>query len=131
MWVPGGEDYLGVTDRHLVCNSFHILKALNILPPVVLNPERYRNFKGNPESLIKLRWQEEGLWNSVRSFPRLMFTCASRNDTSRWKQPDFSSMVPEGVFLKYKKEYNRTKETCAGTRNYFTGESCVVCNSVL
>ncbi len=134
MWIPSGEDYHGVTDRHLVCNSSHILKALNILPPVVLNPAKYWNFvgDGNPERLIKLRWVEEGLWDRVRRFPRMMFTCATRNDTSRWARANFSSgMVEEGVYLKYSKEYTMTKANCNGTKNHFTGEDCNICNSII
>lgn len=134
MWIPGGEDYLGITDRHLVCNSSHILKALNILPPVVLNPQKYWNVVGhiNPERLIKHRWVEEELWDVVRRFPRNMFTCATRNDTSRWALPNFSgSTIPEGVYLKYVEEYKKTKATCNGTKNYFTGDICKICNSFL
>lgn len=133
MWIPNGEDYYGITDRYLICNSSHILKALNILPPVVLNPQKYWQIAGhiNPEGLIKRRWVEEGLWESVRRFPRNMFTCASWNDTSRWLIADFSRMVSEGVYLKYVDEYRRTKDTCNGTRNYFTGEFCKVCNNIL
>jgi hypothetical protein len=133
MWIPVGEDYNGITDRHLVCNSSHILKALNILPPVVLNPKKYWVIVGtlNPERLIKLRWVEEGLWDVVRRFPRTMFTCATRNDTSRWHVPNFSgSTVPEGVYLKYAGEYRMTKATCNGTKNYFTGEYCKICNNI-
>jgi hypothetical protein len=134
MWIPGGEDYYGITDRHLVCNSSHILKALNILPPVVLNPNKYWDIVGviNPERLIKLRWVEEGLWDVVRRFPRTMFTCATRNDTSRWYLPNFSgsNTVPEGVYLKYAGEYTMTKVACNGTKNYFTGDNCKICNNV-
>lgn len=161
LWVPRGEDYFGITDRHLVCNSSHIMKALNILPPIgtvryyctrilyfhlvvtflmiqyffailclVLNPGRYWNFRGNPERLIKLRWEEEGLWESVRRFPRMMFTCAVSKDTTRWMRK--GKLVPEGVYLKYTNEYTMTKATCSQTKvNPFTGDACRFCNSII
>mmetsp|Transcript_6743 Transcript_6743/g.9792 ORF Transcript_6743/g.9792 Transcript_6743/m.9792 type:complete len:882 (+) Transcript_6743:72-2717(+) len=132
MWVPSGEDYFGITDRHLVCNSSQVMKALDILPPVVTHPRRYWNFWGNPEKLIKLRWKQEGLLESVRRFPRMMFTCAVQSDTSRWAQPQTKKgMVPEGVYLKYIDEYNLTKATCNRTKNQFTGNTCKFCNSII
>lgn len=130
LWVPRGEDYFGITDRHFVCNSSHIMKALNILPPVVLNPGRYWSFRGNPERLIKLRWEEEGLWESVRRFPRMMFTCAVLKDRTRWRRK--GKLVPEGVYLKYDNEYTLTKATCKQTKvNPFTGDACKFCNSII
>jgi hypothetical protein len=114
LWVPSGEDYGGITDRHVVMNRSHILKALDILSPLVREPERYIGVYKNPEQLIKKRWEEEGLWPIVRRFDRMMFTCAVDGDTTRWKNHS-KRKVPEGVYLKYFQEYNLSKFTCEGT----------------
>lgn len=100
--MPSGEDWWGICDRHLVCSNSHILGALNVLPPVVLNPHFYwdLNDKHNVEMLLKRRWEEDGLRKYLRRFPRMMFTCASEGDTSRWMAPKFSEKVSEGVYLK-------------------------------
>jgi len=113
LWVPEGEDYGGITDRHAVMNRSHILKALDILPPLVQHPEKYIGIYKNPERLIKRRWEEENLWPLVRRFDRMMFTCADTGDTTRWMHKS-SNKVPEGVYLKYFNEYNATKFTCEG-----------------
>lgn len=115
LWLPEGQNNRGVTDRHLVVNKEDLLPALDVLPAVLANPERYRKVlgivSGNPEKILKQRWQELGLWQRVRRFPRMMFTCAMVGDTTRWKQKsDF--LVPEGVHLKYLKEYNASLATC-------------------
>ena len=122
MWVPVGEDYLrGITDRHLVANQAQIMAALSIFDPLVRHPDKYasKSFASsvNPELLIKMRWQQEGLWEWVRRFPRVMFTCAVVGDSTRWTQHGNQS-TPEGVFLKYPYEYEETRCVCGtGTCN--------------
>jgi hypothetical protein len=80
MWVPAGEDYgSGITDRHLVCNGGHILKALAVLPPFVQYPTRmFKNrLNANPESFLKVAWTVQSLWpHQIRRFPRTMFVAA-------------------------------------------------------
>jgi hypothetical protein len=114
LWVPQGEDYNGICDRYLVSNNTHILDALNILPPVVVNPLRYWDLsnRDNVEKLLKRRWIEDGLWNDVKRFPRVMFTCAALGDISRWRRPMLSNEVFKGVYLKYEGEYNASLKTC-------------------
>lgn len=111
LWLPRGEDYNGITDRHVILNRSHVLKALNILPPVIAHPERYMNLSLNPEMLIKMRWIEEGLWPYVRRFDRMMFTCAEPRDQTRWMKINPISI--DGLHIKYPVEYNLTKETCS------------------
>mmetsp|Transcript_13139 Transcript_13139/g.20040 ORF Transcript_13139/g.20040 Transcript_13139/m.20040 type:complete len:678 (-) Transcript_13139:849-2882(-) len=115
MWVPKGEDYkYGITDRHLVCNQGQVLNALDIYPPILRNPEKFasKNFADkNPEELIRLRWEQEGLWPWVRRFDRVMFTCAIEGDKTRWTQKS-KTTVKEGVFLKYEYEYEETTCVC-------------------
>eukprot|EP00547_Thalassionema_nitzschioides_P012911 CAMPEP_0194262728 /NCGR_PEP_ID=MMETSP0158-20130606/46690_1 /TAXON_ID=33649 /ORGANISM="Thalassionema nitzschioides, Strain L26-B" /LENGTH=384 /DNA_ID=CAMNT_0039002887 /DNA_START=1042 /DNA_END=2192 /DNA_ORIENTATION=+ len=115
MWVPKGEDYkFGITDRHLVCNQAHILKALDIYPPILQHPEKYasKEFADlNPEQLIRLRWEQENLWPWVRRFDRVMFTCAVEGDKTRWTEKS-KTVVKEGVFLKYEYEYEETTCVC-------------------
>lgn len=115
LWIPSGEDYDGITDRHLVVSSRDVLDALDILPGLLKNPERYKDCISkkhcNPESLIKMRWESMGLDSRVRRFPRMMFTCATEGDTTRWKKMS-SEIVPEGVHLKYKAEYRDSHKNC-------------------
>ena len=110
VWIPLGEDSGGYTDRHLVASKSNVLKALDIVPPLVVDPGKYEGFEGIPEMLIKLRLEEESI--QVQRFPRMMFTCAVPGDSTRWQRM-WSKPVAEGVHLKYGWEYLETKRVCS------------------
>jgi len=114
IWIPNGEDWGGVCDRFIVVNSKDILKALSILKPAVLNPEQYSNWTGNIESFLKLRLQEEGLWNRVRRFRRSMFTASVHRDKTRWERARLPAFMVNGqtVRFKYQDEYFLAMTTC-------------------
>jgi hypothetical protein len=102
----------------MICNSGQIMKALDILPNVVRHPKKYVDhlwFHRNPEQVIKQRWIEENIWDDVRHFDRVMFTCAEEGDETRWKVKSAERAV-EGVYLKYELEYHHTKCICSGNR---------------
>jgi hypothetical protein len=67
VWLPAGQDWYGLEDRHFVCSSNDILTALNVLPPLITNPKKYLTLERgiNPERLTKLRWKEDGLLDKV------------------------------------------------------------------
>jgi hypothetical protein len=113
LWVPAGEDYGGITDRHLVVSREHVLQALDILPPVLQDPQKYEHlldnrFGNTVETLIDFRWKDEGL--PVHRFSRMMFTCGQDGDTTRFRS--LGVEVREGVRLKYRKEYVSSYVTC-------------------
>jgi hypothetical protein len=116
LWIPSSEDYGGYTDRFLVVGRQNLLSALNILPPILqynvstITKVTKQAVLWNPESLIKYRWDQDGL--QVQFFPLVMFTCATVMDTTRWKQRS-QVLYPEGVYLKYRTEYFIARESCA------------------
>ena len=115
LWLPTGEDYGGITDRHLVVSRELFLRAIDIIFTPVRHPTKYVDSelteRYGPEKLIKRRWTEENLWDSVRRFHRVMFTCAVPGDQTRWSKMS-ADAVSEGVHLKYPKEHTRAKEYC-------------------
>jgi hypothetical protein len=125
LWLPSEE----FTDRHLVVGKRHILAALNVLPPLLqLNQSDAANTFGtfyNPESVISLRWDQEGL--KVKYFPRVMFTSAVAGDQTRW-QPMTYALYPEGVYLKYIQEYFMAKDNCLGSSRHHP-KFCHTCMS--
>jgi hypothetical protein len=113
MWVPAGEDYGGITDRHLVASRAQVLPALDIFPPILKDPQRYAHllnntYGNNVEKIIDYRWKEQGL--PVQRFSRMMFTCGQDGDVTRMK--GLGVPVREGVRLKYEKEYVASYATC-------------------
>lgn len=118
MWVPTGEDYgIGITDRHLICNQGHILKALDVLPTFVKNPTRlFKNkLNVNPESFLRFAWTIQSLWpHQIRRFPRTMFVVAVSGDGTRWgrvhnnikKKTNLVVTADGEMTIKYRGEYD-------------------------
>ena len=121
IWLPRGSDFLGLCDRHIVCSNQHIMKVLNILPPLVRTPKKYLFQKPwrlptwiNPESLTLRRWKEEGIDHLVRRFERMMFLVAEPTDITRWSTPkhEIASGEGKGLGVKYFCETKKAKEVC-------------------
>lgn len=120
LWVPQGQDFGGITDRHLIVPSTLVLAALDVLPSLFQNPANYPRLSDdyyNPEQLLWDRWKQQGLDQHVRRFPRIMFTCGNPtlDDATRWKHT--AEVVPEGVRKKYRKEYLMSEATCKGDQS--------------
>jgi hypothetical protein len=117
VWIPRGQNWGGIMDRHLVCSNKHVLAALDILPPLLQHPERYRNILSkadyNTERFVLKRWKEQvpHLKDAVRRFNGVMFTCNTQDDATSWKKSS-PQVIPEGVFMKYKMEYTESHQTC-------------------
>ena len=115
LWVPEGEDYRGINDRHFITGRKHILTALNILPPLLANPAAYWKQLANPtynsERFLLHRWAQDGIMTRIRRVPRTLFTCATEKDTSRWsaiaEKPN-----AQGVHVKYPGEYAAALKGC-------------------
>lgn len=113
MWIPQGEAYGGYTDRHLIVSRDNILDALDIFPTLFQQTKQQLQewiAVGTPESILKRVWTSKGL--NVRTMKRVMFTCATLLDTSRWKQPKGDVPGVPGLLKKYESEYNQTQMNC-------------------
>jgi len=115
LWVPSGQDFRGVCDRHFVCGNHDILTALDILPPLLLHSEKYykqlTHPRYNSERFLLHRWAEEGLKIRLRRFNRTMFVSATQQDSSRWSVIS-QFPVKEGVYIKYPEEYAEALQGC-------------------
>jgi hypothetical protein len=117
LWVPTGSDYFGICDRHFIASNRTILAALDILPPLVRNPELYKEqiktYPYNTERFLLLRWQQEGLSHLIQRFDRNLFLVAGNADDTRWK-PKGRYIQGLDVYLKYSQEYLESRKTCNG-----------------
>ena len=84
VYIPRGEDYGGVCDRHIVCGASTVVRCLSMLQGALLHPERYSGPEQvdhlGPEVFFALRLRELGL--SVRRFARVMFVARLEGETS-------------------------------------------------
>jgi hypothetical protein len=116
IFIPKGEDYRGICDRHLICSSDDVNAVLDLLPPLIKNPERYAKYSqsnfANTESFLKLRLKETRLIRKVERFPRTMFVAAVSGDNFTWKPPVTKKNLSERVSFKYEREYLAAKAEC-------------------
>jgi hypothetical protein len=120
LWVPSGEDYGGVTDRHWVLNRHHLLPSLRIFHNLILHHENMFTtpiMSGNPELLIRSAWTIENIFpHQVRRFPRMMYTAFIDGvDETRWKnQKKKWGLSEHGVNIKYVNEHTFASCFCGG-----------------
>jgi len=132
VYVPLGEDYGGVCDRHIVCGQADVLACLSIIDGPLLHPERYVKQADSmatcgPEPFMKLRLQELGLWPRLRRFARVMYLSSDKgngssvlNKTS--KEPSYPKPAAPGQHVKYLDEFVATRWTCGFCKGLGAGQ---------
>jgi hypothetical protein len=118
IWVPRGEDYGGLNDRHLVASRADVVNCLNIIEDIVLQPASlYEEMKGrnhpdwNNESFLAHHLRRKRLLNKVRRFPYVMYLARPADETGPTFSPGrFEPAV--GHYIKYEEEY-RAARACA------------------
>jgi hypothetical protein len=108
IWVPNGEHYRGITDRHVVISGKYIISYLNILECFVLKSKDYfsklkNHDSWNLEQIIKFHLEQEGIFNKVKFFPYVMFTVRPIGGTTRWSFGKFCKKL--NCYIKYQSEY--------------------------
>ncbi len=117
-WIPEGEDYGGVTDRHLMASAAVFAKAINATE-VVCNPRKWYDIISqsneqniNIELLLKLLFQDQHI--PLARFPRNMFSIRKNGDLTRWSKGDHHhELTPKfGILVKYPTELELAEKTC-------------------
>ena len=120
IWIPDGEKYHGVTDRHIIVPTNLAAEALDMLTDMLCNSEAlyanmsaFRNPNWNLEQFIKYHLIRKGLFPRVSFFPYVMYTVRLPSDDTRWKAQ--GEYIPEaGMIVKYGSEFTEYKRF-AGT----------------
>jgi hypothetical protein len=110
--IPRGEDFRGLTDRHMACPSSFIIDALTIVDPILSDGERMvsvmsLNAKWNLEQYIKFMFVQRGLYEHVVRFPRVMYAVREESTKTRWAQGDYDKDAK--MIVKYRDEYDAVK----------------------
>lgn len=120
LWIPRGEDYGGITDRHTVIPMSMAVPALNIVEEMVTRDGTdilaHYGFQRhepelNPEKLLKHYYETEGL--KVTRFPRVMFSVRDTDDTqaTTWQKGTRIEEFASNVLVKYITEYTASLAT--------------------
>jgi len=106
IWIPKGEDYFGINDRHAIVNVAYIKEYLSICKYIdTLNPESLKNTYLNCETIYKMHLDSSLLSKKIIRINRFQFTSSSKNDFTRWRVPKYSFIFNKNLQIKYPDEF--------------------------
>ena len=87
VWIPNGEHYGGVTDRHIICPSQFVERSIDMLEYILTNPSdfliNYKKFLGNkganPETFIAYYLAKQNI--PVKFVPYFMYVVRELDET--------------------------------------------------
>jgi hypothetical protein len=115
-WVPEGESYGGITDRHAVLSRRNIEEYLNIFNMMVIRSHDYfpeiskipSEYGTNLEMLIAYHLSKS--YTYFKFIPYNMFTIRERDGPTSWSTGDYNEAL--GYCIKYKSEFMNTVKFC-------------------
>jgi cephalosporin hydroxylase len=108
IWLPDGEDYGGLVDRHTVVSRKDVVSALSVIEDLLRNPDDWTEIlpkmpDQNIECTLYRYFEREGLLSRLRRFPYIMYSVRGAKDSSRWSQGVYDQDT--GQFIKYPREH--------------------------
>lgn len=111
IWIPEGEDYAGITDRHHIFPSDLIEQMLGVVEYMDSDVgfEQIKKFHNpNPETILKLSFNYYNILDKIQRYKRCQFTVATKQDTTRWQQAKIKLPNHNNLYIKYTNEYKTT-----------------------
>ena len=113
IWIPQGEDYGGLNDRHMVVSRDDVVNGLNLIEAILLQPlELYEQMKQNDEwnseTFLLHHFTRKGLVHRVSRFPAVMYLARDKRDhTPTWSRGTYDAAL--GHFIKYDTEFDSAR----------------------
>jgi len=132
IWIPEGEDYYGICDRHAIFPAkyskefFGICEYINDTE-VLKNPPKHVT----PESVLLGNLKYNNLDHLIERCKRKQFTVADSNDTTRWRVAEYKLHFYRDLKMKYPDEFLislRNRIDNLGIWNSVTREFFLTCN---
>ena len=106
IWIPNGEDYFGINDRHAIVNVKFISEYLNICNFIdSLNPQQLQEKYLNCETIYKMHLDSFTSKDEIIRIRRFQFTSAAKKDFTRWRVPEYSLIFNKNLKIKYPDEF--------------------------
>ena len=127
IWVPDGENYDGLADRHLVVSRADVVDCLNLIEAILLRPlELYEEMKHRSDWNNEQVWMHhlgrKGLLHKVRRFPYVMYLARDkRDDSPTWSRGRYDAAL--GHCIKYETEFDSANAFATVIRNRADWES--------
>jgi len=122
-WIPRGQGYGGITDRHHIFPSKDIDQALNICEKYVNTLDILHDFNYgkylNIEQAFARYFERTGYYKKVKQYRRVNFLVHSKGDPTRWTfQSEESVPYSSDLYLKYKDEYTECMKNIHSYEEY-------------
>ena len=107
IWIPEGEDYFGICDRHAIVPNKYIDKYFSISE--FLDNKEANNEMNNkeiaPESIFLEHLKFQNLGSSIERIKRFQFTSATVSDSTRWRKAIYRLHFSRKIMIKYPDEF--------------------------
>jgi hypothetical protein len=125
VWIPYGEFYGGVTDRHVVLSRHNLEAYLNLIDPILEDTDSLMSSMmayiqkpiWNLERYILFHFKRLNKASEIRFLPYMMYSIREQSTPTRWAQGVYDHKT--GFYIKYPTEKVRT----ALTKKYLTSKS--------
>ncbi len=113
LWIPEGEDYGGLCDRHLVVSAPNLVPSCNLIDDLLVRPKQMReamlavSSEWNIERFIAFHLSRNGLIAKVKRFPYVMFLVRGDGDPTAWAPGAYDDGVR--MLVKYASELSEAK----------------------
>jgi hypothetical protein len=114
IWIPDGEDYGGICDRHLVVSPSDLAPSCNLLEEILCRPRQLReamvarlDWDWTTERSLALHFSRSGLAAKIRRFPFVMFLVRGPSDPTTWSPGEYADEV--NMLIKYRSELNEAR----------------------
>ena len=112
IWLPMGESYGGVTDRHVILNRDDLGAYLNLLEEILMRPKVLKvqmdwRTDWNLEKFIYFILVKSGREHKLRFFPYCMYSVRERYGSTSWAKGVWSK--EHGFYIKYPTELEASK----------------------
>lgn len=119
IYIPNGEDYFGICDRHAVFKSSRAEQFFSIAKYI----DSEKSFQKLPkflncESVYKSHLENVGLLELIERFERISFTSSIKTDETKWRKPDMKIFLTRGLMIKYPDEYLEAIENKLSKKNF-------------
>ena len=107
IWIPEGEDYFGICDRHAIIPNKFIDKYFSI-GKYLDRKESFNEMKNkeiSPESVFLEHLRYQNLGDSIERVNRFQFTSATTSDSTRWRKAIYKLYFSKNIMIKYPDEF--------------------------
>ena len=127
IWIPEGENYNGMGDRHAIVPIQYIEKFLIFVIMLIQD-----SIKNTPEYLncetAYLRFlTHNDLIKNVKRYKRAQFTSATKQDKTNWRVPKYKVYITKNLLIKYPDEFINSVKFNQNKKVFYFIQEPIIC----